>query len=70
MGMDGGGGGEGEAAAAGCKDDSPLTARLESKAWKTRMEAYIELAEVIYFFLIVRLFVRLVHVLHPPRFDG
>eukprot|EP00960_Hanusia_phi_P030980 748996-Hanusia_phi.AAC.5 len=45
--MEGGGGeGGGEGAASACKDESPLTTRLESKAWKTRMEAYIELAEV------------------------
>jgi hypothetical protein len=36
----------GAEAAPAAAEDGPLATRLESKAWKTRMDAYDELAKV------------------------
>ena len=36
----------GSEAAQGTAEDGPLSSRLESKAWKTRMDAYDELTKV------------------------
>ena len=37
---------EGPPPAAAQVEDGPLLGRIESKAWKTRMDAYVELAQV------------------------